>query len=110
MVSSTELPPFAGKATKRLSLLSLRKGIQLYLELEKSEKSQMPAQNHIPPELYTAEEMEQILQKWEQDCEGESVIRSAVIRCAWIIFCVLKWSHEMVCTWQEPKSSLLRLV
>ena len=76
-MSFVEISHCAEGATERLSLLSLRKGIELYLEPEKPEKA---AQKHITLKPYTAEEKKQILEKWRQDCEGQSIIRSATIK------------------------------
>ena len=58
-------------------MLSLRKGIQGYLEPDKPEG---PAQDNITLKLYTEKEKARILEEWERKCEGESIIKSAVIK------------------------------
>lgn len=58
-------------------MLSLRKGIQIHLESEKPVK---PDQNHITLKPFTDKEKRHIIKEWERNCQGESIIRSAVIK------------------------------
>lgn len=82
LVSITARPKFtkhnlADGSTEGLSLQSLCKGIEAHLQWRRSEN---PALTGIRVKQYTEAEKQSFMDKWEQDCEDPSLIRSTYVR------------------------------